>query len=55
MSRRLRVAPEVGQALAEGTPVVALESALITHGFPPPVNLDIAVFLVANLGSRYFN
>ena len=38
----LRIAPEVNQALAEGTPVVALESAVITHGFAPPANLDIA-------------
>jgi pseudouridine-5'-phosphate glycosidase len=38
----LRIAPEVGRALAEGAPVVALESALITHGFAPPANLHIA-------------
>jgi pseudouridine-5'-phosphate glycosidase len=38
----LRVEPEVAQALAAGRPVVALESALITHGFAPPANLDIA-------------
>ena len=42
MSHRLRIAPEVGRALAEGAPVVALESALITHGFAPPANLHIA-------------
>jgi pseudouridine-5'-phosphate glycosidase len=34
--------PDVGQALAEHGPIVALESALITHGFAPPANLDIA-------------
>ncbi len=33
---------EIAQALEEGTPIVALESALITHGFAPPANLDIA-------------
>lgn len=38
----LRIKPEVAQALAASRPVVALESALITHGFPPPANLDIA-------------
>ena len=38
----LRVKPEIAQALAAGRPVVALESALITHGFAPPANLDIA-------------
>jgi pseudouridine-5'-phosphate glycosidase len=39
---RLSIAPQVAQALKEGSPVVALESALITHGFAPPANLDIA-------------
>jgi pseudouridine-5'-phosphate glycosidase len=38
----LQIAPEIAQALEEGTPIVALESALITHGFAPPANLDIA-------------
>ena len=42
MSHGLRIAPEVGRALAEGAPVVVLESALITHGFAPPANLHIA-------------
>ncbi len=34
--------PEVSAALADNTPVVALESTLITHGFPAPQNLEIA-------------
>jgi pseudouridine-5'-phosphate glycosidase len=34
--------PEVKQALAEGGAVVALESTLITHGFPAPENINIA-------------
>jgi pseudouridine-5'-phosphate glycosidase len=38
----LRIAPGIAQALAEKKAVVALESALITHGFSPPANLDIA-------------
>jgi pseudouridine-5'-phosphate glycosidase len=38
----LQIAPEIAQALEEGTPIVTLESALITHGFAPPANLDIA-------------
>ncbi|MCP4538217.1 MAG: pseudouridine-5'-phosphate glycosidase [Chloroflexi bacterium] len=42
MSHKTQIAPEVEQALAKGTPVVALESALITHGFAPPANLEIA-------------
>jgi len=39
---RLYIAAEIAQALQAGTPVVALESALVTHGFAPPANLDIA-------------
>jgi pseudouridylate synthase len=31
----LRIAPEVAEALAEGAPVVALESTLLAHGLPP--------------------
>jgi len=38
----LRIAPPVSQILATDGPVVALESALITHGFAPPANLDVA-------------
>jgi pseudouridine-5'-phosphate glycosidase len=34
--------PEVKAALAEGRPVVALESTLITHGFAYPANLETA-------------
>lgn len=37
-----RILPEVRQALADGLKVVALESAVITHGLPPGVNLDLA-------------
>lgn len=36
------LAPEVGAALRAGRPVVALESTLISHGFPYPDNLAIA-------------
>lgn len=39
---RLRVAPEVADALSEGHPVVALESTLISHGLPYPQNLEVA-------------
>jgi pseudouridine-5'-phosphate glycosidase len=38
----VHVAPEIAQALADDKPVVALESALVTHGFAPPANLEIA-------------
>lgn len=33
---------EVAKALAEGAPVVALESTIITHGMPYPQNLEMA-------------
>ena len=39
---RLRIAPEVAEALARGRPVVALESTLISHGFAHPENLVVA-------------
>lgn len=42
MNRELKVSPAVARALTAGRPVVALESALITHGMPAPVNLDVA-------------
>jgi pseudouridylate synthase len=38
----LNIAPAVSWALANGQPVVALESTLITHGFAWPRNLEIA-------------
>ncbi len=43
LTERLLVAPEVTAALAEGRPVVALESTLISHGLPYPVNLEVAM------------
>lgn len=36
------LAPEVREALAAGTPVVALESSVIAHGLPHPQNLEAA-------------
>nr|NIV27930.1 pseudouridine-5-phosphate glycosidase [Anaerolineae bacterium] len=33
---------EIARALAQDAPVVALESALITHGFALPANLEVA-------------
>lgn len=38
----LSVSPAVTNALAARTPVVALESTIITHGMPHPANLDTA-------------
>jgi pseudouridine-5'-phosphate glycosidase len=45
----LRVAPAVQDALARGRPVVALESAVITHGLPHPRNLELARELEATV------
>ena len=38
----VRTSDEVAGAMRSGRPVVALESTLITHGLPWPVNLDTA-------------
>ena len=38
----LAIAPEVADALRDGTPVVALESTLISHGLPYPQNVEVA-------------
>ena len=38
----MQVHPEVAAALADGRPVVALESTIISHGLPRPDNLGIA-------------
>ncbi|MFN2469738.1 MAG: pseudouridine-5'-phosphate glycosidase [Gaiellaceae bacterium] len=38
----LVLAPEVRSALVEGRPVVALETTLVAHGFPPGEGLDVA-------------
>ena len=38
----LDIAPEVGAALKEGHPVVALESNIISHGMPYPQNVETA-------------
>jgi pseudouridylate synthase len=39
----LVVAPEVAQALRDGAPVVALETTLVSHGFPGGEGLDVAL------------
>lgn len=38
----LDVHPEVRTAIANSAPVVALESAVVTHGLPRPINLELA-------------
>ena len=49
MKRFLQVMPEVQAALDAGRPVVALESTLITHGLPRPINLEVAQRLEATV------
>lgn len=39
----LTVSEEVASAIEEGRPVVALESTIISHGFPYPANLECAL------------
>jgi pseudouridine-5'-phosphate glycosidase len=43
MNPYLEIHPEVNQALAEGRPVVALESTIISHGMPYPQNINTAI------------
>lgn len=42
LPRHVRLSEEVAQALTEGAPVVALETAVATHGLPAPYNLQVA-------------
>ncbi len=43
MNHYLDINPEVAAALAEGKPVVALESTIISHGMPYPQNVETAL------------
>src|SRR5690625_6780265 len=38
----IKLSEQVADALAENRPVVALESTIISHGFPRPQNLEVA-------------
>jgi len=40
---KLRIADSVERALADGAPIVALESTVIAHGLPYPLNLETAL------------
>lgn len=42
IASKLSIHPEVKTALAQGRAVVALESTVITHGFPNPDNIQVA-------------
>jgi pseudouridine-5'-phosphate glycosidase len=43
VTKSLRIAPEVEQTLRDGGPVVALETTLIAHGFPPGVGVEVGL------------
>ena len=43
LNKYLDVSPEVAAAVAEGKPVVALESTIISHGMPYPQNVKTAL------------
>ena len=43
LNKYLDVNPEVAEALANGKPVVALESTIISHGMPYPQNVETAL------------
>jgi pseudouridine-5'-phosphate glycosidase len=42
LSDVLKYSDEVAAALASGSPIVALESTIISHGLPRPTNLEVA-------------
>lgn len=48
----IHVSDEVATAVAQGRPVVALESTIFTHGLPRPRNLEVALEAEASLRSQ---
>lgn len=49
MSHLITLSPEVAEARANGTPIVALESTIITHGMPFPQNVETAARVEAEV------
>ncbi len=49
MTPPLAITAEIANALANGDPVVALESTIITHGMPTPVNVETARAVEADI------
>jgi pseudouridine-5'-phosphate glycosidase len=43
VSELIQLSDEVRAALDEGTPVVALETTLVAHGFPAPVGVEVGL------------
>jgi pseudouridine-5'-phosphate glycosidase len=48
----LRIAPEVSQSLHDGGPLVALETTLVAHGFPPGVGVEVGLEAEAKVRSE---
>ncbi len=48
----ITLSPEVAQAKQDGTPIVALESTIITHGMPYPQNLEVARQVEADIRAK---
>ncbi|MEP2530475.1 pseudouridine-5'-phosphate glycosidase [Shimia sp.] len=46
------LSPEITKAMANGVPVVALESTIITHGMPFPQNLEVARQVEADIRAK---
>lgn len=42
MNKYLEITPEINEALEKGTPVVALESTILSHGMPYPENVEFS-------------
>ncbi|MEK9737368.1 MAG: pseudouridine-5'-phosphate glycosidase, partial [Candidatus Nanopelagicales bacterium] len=52
MKNAIKLSREVSQALQDGTPVVALESTIVSHGLPRPENLRVARAVEETIRSR---
>lgn len=52
ISLDLVLSPEVEDAKKNGTPIVALESTIITHGMPYPQNLEVAKQVEADIRAK---
>jgi pseudouridine-5'-phosphate glycosidase len=52
MNELLDLHPDVAAALAEGRPVVALESTIVAHGMPWPQNVETALAVEAEVRSH---
>ena len=52
VEERLKIAPEIRDALAAGAPVVALETTIVTHGMPYPENVETARGLEREIRGR---